>query len=351
MDFSEWRILLTPGLTVGGHRRLLESFGDPGSVFSADVDVLSNIIGKSLANYLIEKSEEETERILSLRERREFTIIHYLSDAYPTQLLNFDDSPVVLYLRGNLEVLKEEMIAVVGTRRASPYGVREARRFAKFFAEAGITVLSGGARGIDREAHESALEAGGNTVAVLGSGLLRPYPPEHGKLYSKITKKGLLISEFNPFTPPYPWNFPRRNRIVSGLSRALLVIEAPKNSGAMITARWASTQGREVFVIPGDVDRKTFEGNHTLIRNGCILVTSPEELLIDLGYMVPQKTGKEELSQDEQLILSLFTKGALTVDEIMEKSKMETNKVLSTLLLLEMKGKIRCLLGNKYILL
>ncbi len=211
--------------------------------------------------------------------------------SYPHRLSLIDGAPQSLWASGRLELLEQTRarIAIVGTRAPTPYGTAQAVRFAAAFAKAGVIVVSGLARGVDQAAHMGCLKAGGDTISVLGSGLSRPWPST--PLIGEIERQGLLLSEFEPEQPPRPHHFPLRNRIISGLSDAVVVIEAAEASGSLITARWAADQGRDVFALPGRIDHPMSRGTHKLLREGALLVESPEELL---GELYPEAPAAEE---------------------------------------------------------
>lgn len=350
---SEWRLVLTPGMSIGLLRLLLQEFGHPEEVISAPFEKLEPFLGKTGTKHLKNDSQRYVKNIFNWAQREKVEILPFSSPSYPKALLSYEESPSVLFLKGQLDALKGFMIAIVGTRRASSYGLKEAHRFAKELSSNGIIIVSGGARGIDREAHLGALKATGKTIAVLGTGLDVIYPKEHRKLYDKIQEMGALVSEFPPNTPPYPGNFPKRNRIISGLSGAVLIIEAPIKSGAIITAKWALEQGKEIFALPGKATDETFRGNHFLIRSGARLVQTPGELMEDLGIELKVrhevKTTGEDLDEKEKNILSFFGDEPIHLDQIIAKTSLDISVVMSSLVLLEMKGKIKSLPGGNYV--
>ncbi len=272
---------------------------------------------------------------------------------YPKALKEIKDPPGVLYYRG--EILPEEnCFAIVGTRRFSPYGKQVALEIAGDSAEAGLTIVSGLAPGIDSFAHQAVIERGKRTIAVLGTGLDEKsiYPQSNLKLAEKILETGgCLISEYPPGTPGSNFTFPQRNRIISGLSLGVLVVEAKQKSGALITANWAKKQGRKVFAVPGPIHSLNSKGCHYLIKNGAKLVESANDILkeLNLGCLkLHFKQGVVGETGEENLILEALKEEALDIDKIIEKTKLSAAEVASTLAILEIKGKVRNLGGNIY---
>lgn len=255
--------------------------------------------------------------------------------------------PKVLYFIGNLELKNKFLFAVVGTRTPSDYGKKVVIEFVKTLTEAGFVIVSGLAKGIDALAHKTCLDYGGKTIAVLGSGLDRIYPKENLKLAKEIIQKqGALVSEYPPSTPPNYFHFPERNRIIAGLSKGVLVIEAREKSGALITADWVFSQKKPVFAIPGSIYNETSKGCHLLIKKGAKLVSSPKEILQFFGISFKQKREAIEGTEEEKLIFQLLLDKTLHIDEIIQLSKLEAPKVLQTISKLELEGKIKNLGGN-----
>jgi len=272
---------------------------------------------------------------------------------YPELLKTIQDPPRVLYARG--EVLKNEaFFAIVGTRKCSDYGREIAFWFAKELSEAGLTIVSGMARGIDALVHKGAIEGNGRTVAVLGTGLDEKYiyPQENLKLAENILKnKGCLVSEYPPSTSGRKFTFLRRNRIISGMSLGILVVEAKFKSGALNTACWAKSQKRKIFAIPGSVFSKNSKGCHCLIQQGAKLVQTPQDILKELKItnQKARNQKRKRKSVEEELILSSLQKGALPVDKIIEITKLSPQQTLSTLALMEAESKIKNIGGDVYI--
>ncbi len=276
---------------------------------------------------------------------------------YPPLLREISAAPAALYLLGSASVLATAQLAMVGSRSPSPGGAAIAHAFAAWFARAGITVTSGLALGIDAASHEGALAAGGLTVAVCGTGLDRPYPAAHAPLATRIRERGALISEFPPRTAPLRGNFPRRNRIISGLSLGVLVVEAARFSGSLITARLAAEQGREVFAIPGSIHSPLARGCHQLIRQGAKLVEEAADVLTELRLPVPQerprapgKTPAAEpvLDKEYEMLLDALGFEPATIDVLVARTHLAFESVASMLLILELQGRVAALPGGRY---
>ncbi len=280
-------------------------------------------------------------------------------EEYPKNLRNIYDPPQALHLNG--EILPEDDIAValVGSRNASIYGLEACEKLAYELASSGITVVSGMARGIDTAAHRGALKARGRTIAVLGSGHNMVYPPENEKLYKEIAKSGVVITEFEEDTPPLKYNFPKRNRIISGISLGVVVVEAAQNSGALITANFALEQGREVFAVPGKINSTTSRGTHELIKDGAKLVQSAEDIVEELNISKrpvddDKSTSKPDgieikLSEYERSIYELLSDEPCHIDEIVGRANIALSKTSQILLNLELKRLVRELPGKNYI--
>lgn len=270
---------------------------------------------------------------------------------YPHNLRFIDDRPIVLYVKGEVTAADTQALAVVGSRRCTIYGKEQARRFAAELAAMDFTIVSGLAYGIDKAAHEAALEAGGRTLAVLGSGFCQLYPNRHADLAERIAERGAVVSEFPLDAKPNAWNFPRRNRIVSGLSLGLIVVEAARRSGALITAGAAAKQGKEVFAVPGRATDRSSWGSLKLIQDGAKLVCSPGDVLAEFPQLAaaveaehPEKAARAalpELTEPEQAVWALLSDEPRHVDEIIDASGMTAAQVLSTLLVLEVKHVVR----------
>lgn len=342
-------------------KRLLDYFGQPEDILKAPPDKSAAVSGISanLAQRIRSFRKEDLEREIGLAKKRGLEILTYEDKDYPDNLKHIPGAPIVLYVKGKLEERDNLALAIVGSRRASFYGLNNAEKFAQDLAECGVTVVSGLARGIDTYAHRGALKAGGGrTIAVLGSGFNQLYPAENKELAEEIARKGAVISEFPMDTEPLKQNFPRRNRVISGLSLGVLVAEAAKNSGALITADFALEQGREVFALPGKIDSGTSAGANSLIKQGAKLVSCLEDILEELNLARPAKVAnnvkvdnrRQPASDDKESVLCrVISKAPLALDEIAEKTGMSVAVLSDTLLRLEMKKLIRQLPGKQFI--
>jgi DNA processing protein len=280
-------------------------------------------------------------------------ILEWSHSRYPAWLRMVPDPPPVLWVRGDLSVLEQTSIALVGSRSASQYARQVARSLAADLAGAGLIVTSGMARGVDGAAHEGCLAAGGRTIAVLGTGVDVVYPLEHADLSERIAQSGLLMSECEPGVPAYPWNFPRRNRIISGLSRAVIVVEASEKSGSLITARLALEQGREVMAVPGSVLHGRNRGAHALIKDGAVPVESAADILAALGLRASGGGGGPDGKPKPQgpLQLALYQAGDLGIDigVLSRETGKDPEAILADLTALELDGKTERLAGGRYV--
>ncbi len=316
-------------------------------------------VGSKLASAIKIAEEIDVETELALCREHKIDILLEGDEAYPRQLLEIHDPPGLLFLRGEFLPQDAVSIGIVGSRHGTPYGKTTAERLAGGLARAGLTVVSGLARGIDAAAHRGALDAGGRTIAVLASGVLEIYPPEHKRLADEVAASGTVISEAPPQSKPLPGTFPQRNRIISGLSLGVIVVEATQRSGALITARHAMEQNREVFAVPGRVDQRTSQGCHQLIRDGARLVESVDDVLEELGPLVaatPINTGDGQrtlrhpaelvLNEQERQVLDAVGVDPTSIDTVVTASGLPVARVLSTISVLEMRSLIRRVSGN-----
>jgi DNA processing protein len=302
-------------------------------------------------------TEKDAERELAAVKRAGAVLLGWLEPAYPVPLAAIEDAPPLVTARGDVALLAKRNIAVVGARNASANGRAFAETIARDLGKAGFVVASGLARGIDAAAHRGALAAGGRTIAVLGSGLLEMYPPEHEKLADEVAASGYLLSESPPRMKPLSGAFPQRNRIISGLSVGTIVVEAADRSGALITARHAYEQGREVFAVPGPIDSRVSHGCHALIKDGAKLVESIDDVLAELGPLAENihrddgttisSPAELLLNEIEQQVLAAIDGAPMSVDAVAKSSGLPIHRVLSTISVLEMRRLVRRVSGTQ----
>ncbi len=334
-------------------KHLLAHFEEPDKVLSAGYAALRECPGideelaRAVAGY--RRSDETEARIRAARDSGVRTL-GFRDPDYPASLKELAHMPPVLFARGAVTEEDRLAAAIVGTRRATHYGRQVAERFAQALARNGITVVSGLARGIDTSAHKAALEAGGRTIAVLGCGIDVYYPPENRRLYDEISGNGAVLSEFAPGTEPLAMNFPKRNRIVSGLSRAVVAVEAAEKSGVLNTAAWAADQGRDVYAVPGPVTSPLSLGSNRLLLTGARPATCPEDVIRDLGVAVQlEQKARADISAEEAPVLDALSSDPLHVDEICETLGMPMAVLLGVLMQLELKGVVRQLPGKFFV--
>lgn len=333
--------------------RLLSHFGSPERALQASEAELSQVKGVSRAAQASILghdgsffAQEECQRL----EASGACVVDILSERYPRCLMEISDAPPYLYVRGELKG-NEVAVAVVGSRRASVYGLSTTTQIVRGLARSGVTVVSGMARGIDTAAHWGALKGGGRSVAVLGCGVDVVYPPENGALCEAVAKGGALVSEFPLGTLPLAENFPRRNRIIAALSQGVLVVEAGEKSGSLITARYALEQGREVFAIPGNLTAPGSCGSNRLIKEGAKLVEQVEDILEELSGYTPASgplPPRFQLTGDEAELFALLCRGPLQMDDIISRSALTAPQVSAILLRLELKGAVVQLPGKHF---
>jgi len=347
---------MVEGIGARTYQRLLENFGSATAILHAPRTELSTyefLKPDTLAQLVTARNRLDPTHIVELCERDRIDILPLGDVRYPQQLRTIPDPPPILYVKGTLLPSDAFSIAVIGTRRSTPYGERQTERLTSALVQKGFTIISGLALGIDGIAHRTALSAGGRTVAVLGSGLHRIYPSEHEPLARKIVESGgCVLSEYPPFYPSAKWTFPQRNRIVSGLSLGVLVIEAPLRSGAMISARLAGEQGRDIFAVPGSIESPASSGCNQLIRDGAYLTESADDILDVLGPMrqpvllpgidEPVRHPNEvSLNDVEYRVLRHIGTTETSLDTVVTASGLEPQQVLAALAVLEQKRIIR----------
>lgn len=359
MEVFHWLALKSvPGIGNITFRRLLERFDTPEAALSARPEDLASVKGitpavlDGIASGIGHRfADEECLRLAT----GEAHIITFTSTEYPKSLFEIPDPPPFLYVRGELKS-QEISVAIVGSRRATSYGLLATTRLSEALAGHGVTVVSGMARGVDTAAHKGALAAGGRTIGVLGCGIDMIYPPENSRLFKEMSEKGCLVSEFPLGTLPLAENFPRRNRIISGLSRGVLVVEAAENSGSLITAHYALEHGRDVFAVPGNITFASSRGSNRLIKEGAKLVDCVEDILEELpGLLVGDGTAKDSsparsfaLTPKEAAIYEILARSPLHIDDIIAQTELTAGEVSSMLLHLELKGAVTPLPGTHY---
>ena len=367
-ELTAW-LMLQAVEGVGDHTvlRLLQIWGSPGAVLAASrTDLIHNGCSAELAERIKQDPDTRTrrqiERQISVAERLKIQVLTILDQGYPERLKAIADPPPLLYVSGTLEKADEVAVAIVGGRRATAGGRLITEEIARDLTSYGITVLSGLARGIDAAAHRGALAGNGRTIAVLGCGIDRTYPPEHDKLRRTIEAQGAVISELPIGAPPQSHHFPRRNRILSGMSMGVLVTEAAVKSGSLITATLALEQGRDVFAVPGSVKEEACRGSNGLIKEGAKLVECAQDILeelapqldarararLSIGNAVPSSE-PTSLGAEEALIYQALSYEPQSIDTVIASTQMTAAAVTSTLLFLELNGRVRQLPGQQYI--
>ena len=401
-----------PGVSDRMKAKLLRHFSDPEDIYFADSEAFSHIEGMTgeAAQGLQDKDLTSSEKILADVMKYKLHVLTYRDVAYPRRLQHIPDPPLVLYYKGTLpDFDSNPVIGVVGTRKCTPYGLSAAKKFGHEIANCGGILVSGLAEGIDAMAMKSALSAGGTVVGILGTGAEQVYPKKNHWLFADVERYGCILSEFPPETPAYGWNFPKRNRIISGLSCGVLVVEAPERSGSLHTARHALEQGRDVFVVPGNLDQPTFAGSIHLLKEGATLVSSGWDILSEYEALFPGRVRKETrasrqrsyadeipaetdnpqpkvaqkptlprlkppqkeksnklgvdnsgspnysdvnkdlsaLTPDQQMIMKALESGERLVDEVIAEVNLPAGKVSSALTMLAIKGYVKKLPGNR----
>ena len=357
------RLTMVPGVGPKTCRALLERFGSASKVLGAAESSLRDVpgVGPKLAGLVARaRREVDAEAEVELCRGMGVSIVALGDDGYPPTLAEIPDPPGLLYLRGTIEPADQLSIALVGSRKCTPYGLRIAERLASSLARVGLTVVSGLARGIDAAAHRGALAAGGRTLAVLANGLGEVYPPEHDGLAREVAASGALISESPMRQQPLAGLFPQRNRIISGLCLGVVVVEATPRSGSLSTAKHATDQNREVFAVPGPVDSLASRGCHYLIRDGARLVETVDDILEELGPLVREVKARPEepairhpaelsLSDQERSLLGRLDDRPVSVDELIVGSGLTASQVMATLSVLEMRRLIKRLPGPRFV--
>jgi len=366
-DDEPWRhdvmvLASVPGVGSVGYRRLVEHFGSATAVLDASIERLVEVqgVGLTIARSIVGTARGRDELVRRCREDCRRGGIDWMvigDDDYPRSLARTTDPPPLLFLRGERRLLDRLGVAIVGSRHATRYGLRIAERLARGLGDAGIAVVSGLARGIDSAAHRGALEAKGRTIAVLGGGLDRIHPEEHRELAERIAVDGCLVSEHPPGFPPRGGVFPQRNRVIAGLCPAVIVVEAAARSGALITARHALEQNREVFAVPGPIDSPVSVGCHHLIRDGAHLIESVRDLYDVIGPLaapqadaagrVVSHAAEIRLNPQERAVLDRLGDEPITIDQLVRESGLAASRVLATIAVLETRGLARRSAGGR----
>jgi len=354
---ASWlRLTLAPGLGPATIRALLKRYGLPEQILSAPRRELASAIPASALEALGSPSlDAAVEHALAWSKGPGCAIVTLGDAAYPGRLLEIPDPPSLLYIRGNPDVLSQPSLAIVGSRNATAQGARNAERFARTFSDAGMTIVSGLALGIDGAAHRGALEGRGSTAAVLGTGVDIVYPARHVDLAEAIAARGALVSEFPLAAQPAAGHFPRRNRLISGLTLGCLVVEAALESGSLITARAALEQGREVFAIPGSIHSPLSKGCHALIKAGAKLVESAEDVLSELSALLP-RSGRAPAdasvagpdAPQDPLLLKLMGNDPVDVEALRARTGWPAERITAELLQLELAGRVETLAGGLF---
>ncbi|CAG0933863.1 MAG: hypothetical protein EFKGCFLK_00217 [Rhodocyclaceae bacterium] len=352
-ELAAWlRLTLAPGIGGEAQRKLLAAYGLPDRIFSARPATLADTIPLKLAERLLSHdAQAEIEAALAWAAAPGNAILTLADAAYPQRLLDTPDPPTVLYAMGHAELLNAPAIAIVGSRNATPQGEANAEAFAAALSDAGLTIVSGLALGIDAAAHRGGLRGQSSTIAVIGTGIDRVYPPRNRALAREIAERGAIVSEFPLGTPALRENFPRRNRIISGLARGCLVVEAAERSGSLITARQAGEQGRDVFAIPGSIHSPLSKGCHKLIKQGAKLVEEARDILDELGMngARPAKASDPQPSDDQtSQLLACLAYDSCDVDTLAARSGLTAERLYAILLQLELDGRIASLPGGRF---
>ena len=351
---ASWlQLSLTPGLGAATIRSLLKQFGLPRAMLARPNSDLAPLMGQAALETLRSpRVAEAVERTLQWASQPDHHVLTLADDTYPRSLLEIGDPPPLLYAHGRIGLLQQPALAIVGSRNASTQGARNAEEFALALGKADLTIVSGLALGIDAAAHRGGLASPASTIAVLGTGIDVTYPARNAELAAEISRRGLLLSEFPLGTDAVAHNFPRRNRLISGLARGCLVVEAALESGSLITARCAADQGREVFAIPGSIHSPLSKGCHALIKSGAKLVESAEDVLAELSGFRPSGFANTATSathgDPDTGVLAVMGHDPVDVDSLCARAGLSAEQVTSELLRLELDGRVAVLPGGLY---
>ncbi len=347
------RLTLTPGVSAANQRQLLAAFGLPEGIFAAGHSAIAAVVGAPVARTLLEyDASAAVDAAIEWAAQPGNAVVTLGDAAYPATLLEIPDPPVLLYVKGDLALLARPSVAVVGARSATPQGEANAEAFSTALSEAGLTIVSGLALGIDGAAHRGGLAGPGSTVAVIGTGADRIYPARNAALARRIAEAGAIVSEYPLGTAPLAYNFPRRNRIIAGLATGVLVVEAALKSGSLITARLATDCGREVFAIPGSIHSPVARGCHQLIRDGAKLVESAADILEELRLAPPPTPAPDAPvppSEDDETARVLCALGhdPVDLDTLVHRTSLTPEALYAILLTLELDGRVSRLPGGR----
>jgi len=350
-ELAAWiELSLVPGLGPANYRALLAAFGLPEQVLGATQTRLSNVVPSAIAKAILSRKRNDgVARTLAWLSNPLNHILTLADAEYPKQLFDIPDPPPVLYVQGNPRHLSAPSIGIVGSRNATPAGIANAEMFAKALSQSGLTIISGLALGIDAAAHRGGLAGRGSTVAVMGTGVDIIYPARNETIARQIVEQGALVTEFALGTAPLPGNFPRRNRLIGGLSRGVLVVEAALASGSLITARLAAEQGRDVFAIPGSIHSPVSKGCHALIKQGAKLVESADDVLEEAGFSSLDRAAVNHyIASSESILLQHMGYDACDIETICMRSGLTADAVSAMLLALELDGRVGALSGGSY---
>jgi DNA processing protein len=352
-ELAAWlRLTLAPGIGGEAQRKLLSAHGLPDHIFAASAATLARTISLAQTERLLSHDAQgEIDAALAWADEPGNAILTLADKAYPQKLLDTADPPTVLYAKGCTELLNAPAIAIVGSRNATPQGEANAEAFAATLSDAGLAIVSGLALGIDAAAHRGGLRGKGSTIAVIGTGIDRVYPARNQSLAREIAEQGVIISEFPLGTPALKENFPRRNRIISGLARGCLVVEAAERSGSLITARMAGEQGRDVFAIPGSIHSPLSKGCHKLIKQGAKLVDDARDILEELGFdsaSTVKSADAPHPGAEETKLLDCLGYDSCDVDTLALRSGLTAERLYAILLQMELDGRIASLPGGRF---
>jgi DNA processing protein len=351
---AAWAALSSAGLAAPTLTALLRAFGEPERVLAASRASVEGVAGREAATRLASRDRTHDEATLSWLGEPGHRLLAWDDVDYPRELLRLTDPPLALYALGRVELLNAPTLAIVGSRHGTPQGLEDARAFARTLADAGFTIVSGLAQGIDAAAHRGAIDARASTIAVTGTGPDRVYPAANRDLAHAIATRGALVTEFAPGTPPLKGNFPRRNRLIAGLARGVLVVEAAPGSGSLITARLAVEQGKDVFAIPGSIHSPLSKGPHALIRDGAKLVETAQDVLVELGAAAPGTREARDARASEAppadpvhaSVLDAMGRGPVDLDRLVTRTGLRAEALAATLVHLQLEGRVAALPGG-----